>query len=268
MKYFDKKVKIVIGDVMELFENIVLEKIEEIVTIYSPKGRFDTITNRKWYALTFCSGGQITYFHNGKEFVSAPGYAVILPKGQSYSLRGDKKGTFPVINFSAKNFSCDEITVIPINDEEAFIRDYEKMKTLFLFERNRARVMGIFYDMVHRIVSGNNSTQGVLGHIIDFIESSYTCANLTNKSLAQTFGISEVYLRKLFTKHFATTPKQYIIDIRICQAKRLLAEGHIKISDISEMCGFTNQYHFCRIFKEKTGQTPTEYMKENRIYKI
>lgn len=253
---------------MNIFENIILEKIEEIITISSPKGRFETIENRKWFALTFCNEGQITYFHNGREFVSEPGCAVVLPRGQSYSLRGDKKGTFPVINFSARNFPCEEITVIPINDSESFIRDYEKMKALFLFERNRAKVMGMFYDMVHRISMGNDSAHGAIGQIIDYVENSYSDSTLTNKSLAASFGISEVYLRKLFSKHFATTPKQYITDIRISQAKRLLSEGRLKVADVAERCGFTNQYHFCRIFKEKAGQTPTDYIKENKIYKI
>lgn len=46
------------------------------------------------------------------------------------------------------------------------------------------------------------------------------------------------------------------------------SEGVLKINAVSERCGFTNQYHFCRVFKEKTGLTPTEYMNKHRIYKI
>lgn len=253
---------------MNLFENIVLEKIEELITISSPKGRFETIKNRKWYALSFCSEGQITYFHNGKEFVSSPGSVVILPKGQSYSLRGDKKGVFPVINFSASDFPCDEITIIAVNDAESFIRDYEHMKTLFLFEKNRARVMGIFYDMVHRLSLITDNRAGSISSIVSYIEKNYADSSLSNERIAELFKISEVYLRKLFSKYTGVSPKQYIIQIRISRAKQLLGEGAMKVSEIAESCGFANQYHFCRFFKEKTGQTPTEYMKENKIYKI
>jgi AraC-like DNA-binding protein len=42
----------------------------------------------------------------------------------------------------------------------------------------------------------------------------------------------------------------------------------IFIGAVAGLCGFSNQFHFCRLFKEKTGLTPTEYMKQNRIYKI
>lgn len=51
-------------------------------------------------------------------------------------------------------------------------------------------------------------------------------------------------------------------------AKQMLSEGTLKINAISENCGFSNPYHFCRLFKDKTGLTPSEYMKQNRIYKI
>ncbi|MBR3994676.1 MAG: helix-turn-helix transcriptional regulator [Clostridia bacterium] len=56
--------------------------------------------------------------------------------------------------------------------------------------------------------------------------------------------------------------------MRIQKAKFLLANGVLTITAISEECGFSSLYHFCRIFKEKTGFTPSEYSKNNRIYKI
>ena len=103
---------------------------------------------------------------------------------------------------------------------------------------------------------------------LNFIEKNYQNPNLKNEDMAKECNISEVYFRKLFFKHFKTTPRQFIIDIRIQKARQLLTEGILKINAISEKCGFSNPYHFCRVFKEKTGLTPTEYMKQNRVYKI
>ena len=73
--------------------------------------------------------------------------------------------------------------------------------------------------------------------------------------------VSEVYFRKLFLKHMNTSPKQYIIDIRLQKAKQLLAEGVFSISAISEKCGFSNPYHFCRIFKDRIGIPPLRIQK-------
>ena len=100
------------------------------------------------------------------------------------------------------------------------------------------------------------------------IKSSYSDPALTNESLASECKISEVYFRKLFKEHFGISPKQYVIDVRLERARQLLTEGSVSLAQISEACGFTNQYHFSRIFKERVGLTPSEYRKKNLSYVI
>ena len=73
-----------------MLSNITITDIKETFTVFSPKGRFEKIQNRKAYALSFCDKGQITYTHNGNEIISDKNHAIILPQGQSYTLFGDK----------------------------------------------------------------------------------------------------------------------------------------------------------------------------------
>ena len=241
--------------------------IKGLFTVSSPRGRKEEIRNRNNYGLSFCAEGRITYEMNGKQAVSDENHAVILPKGQSYSLRGDKTGKFPVINFDCKEFLCDEVISLPIQKSDTYVKDFEKMKALSLFEENRAKMMSVFYNMLHRL-STESSVHNVILPAIRYIESNYQNPKLSNAELAEKCNISEVYFRKIFTETYKTTPKQFIVDIRINKAKQLLSDGFLNIGAVAEECGFSNQYHFCRLFKEKTGFTPTEYTKRNRIYKI
>lgn len=253
---------------MDILDNIVITDVTETVTFFSAKGRTAKITNRKSFGLSFCTEGQITYTQNGKEYISDYAHAIILPKGQSYCIYGDKKGYFPVINFHCESFPCTEITVIPIGNPESYIKDYEQMKSLMLFSKNRTKIISILYNIIHRLSFSENINSETLLPAIKYLESNYTDPNLTNSILAHKCAISEVYFRKLFLQQYNTTPKQYVMNIRIDKAKQLLTDGILKINVISEKCGFSNAYHFCRVFKEKTGLTPTEFMKQNRIYKI
>lgn len=252
---------------MNIINKITVTDIKELLTVLSPKGRNETIKNRKSYGLSFCTEGKITYEIGGRQAVSDEKHAVILPKGQSYSLRGDKTGKFPVINFDCKEFLCDEVISLPIQSSDTYIKDFEKMKALSLLEENRAKMMSVFYNMLHRL-STESSVHNAILPAIRYIESNYQNPKLSNAELAEKCNISEVYFRKIFTETYKTTPKQFIVDIRINKAKQLLSDGFIKVGAVAEKCGFSNQYHFCRLFKEKTGLTPTEYMKQNRIYKI
>ena len=51
------------------------------------------------------------------------------------------------------------------------------------------------------------------------IKNDFCDPSLTNARLSAECNISEVYFRKLFTKHFGFSPKQFIIDMRIQKAK-------------------------------------------------
>ncbi len=255
-------------DFMNALDKIVITDILDILTVYSQKGRSDRMDDRQCYGLSFCSSGQITYTHNGKKYISDANHAVILPKGQSYTIYGNESGIFPVINFECTNFSCDTIMVLPVENIDFIMRDFQKMKNLFLFERNRTNVMSLFYNIIHNLSSPAISGNSILLPAIKYLEENYSSPLLTNTILAKQCNISELYFRKLFINMYGTTPRQYIIDIRINKAQQLLSDGILKINTISEKCGFSNPYHFSRLFKEKTGLTPTEYMKRNIVTKI
>lgn len=247
--------------------HIIVTRVKEIFTVASPKGRFEKIQNRKCYGLSFCYDGQITYTHKDRKIVSDKHHAILLPQGQTYTISGDKTGSFPVINFTCANTLCDTVIALPLQNTAAYLSDFEKIKSLSLFGGNSAEIMSIFYHILYRL-STQNTPCGMIMPAIKYLESHYQEPDLTNTVLAQQCNISEIYFRRIFTEHYKMTPKQFLIDVRINKAKQLLSEGTLKINAIAAQCGFSNQYHFCRLFKEKTGLTPTDYMQQNRIYKI
>lgn len=246
--------------------NVVITKINEAYTVYSAKGRSEQMRNRKTYALTLCTEGQITYTQNENEYVSHRNTAIILPKGGNYLIRGDKTGSFPVINFECSGFLCDTIQVIAIQNTDQLLADFEEIKKHLCFADRHAYIFSIFYRMLHNLSS--SKLPPLLENAIRLMENQYNVPDLTNAQLADACQVSEVYLRKLFAKHLNTSPKQYIIDLRLQKAKQMLSEGVLRIAEIADCCGFSNAYHFCRTFKEHTGITPSEYRKENIIYKI
>lgn len=231
--------------------------------VHSPQGRRAEMENRLFYGLSLCIDGQITYTQNGKEYVSDKYSAVLLPRGGNYSLRGDKTGDFPVINFSMIEPLCEEITVFEIRDPQLLLHLYEEMERIWVNKSYRARLISLFYEMLHEISLQSDSRE--LGGALRYIYENYCSPDITNARLAQECRISEVYFRRLFLRRFNSTPKQFIIDLRIQRAKQLLCEGNSKIWAIAESCGFASSYHFCRLFKQHTGLTPGEYREKNRI---
>lgn len=246
---------------------IVVTEITEVFNLYLTKGNKSKVINRNTYGLAYSTEGQLTYTLNGENYSLDNNSVIVLPQGQNYTLKCNKSGTFSVINFSSNDVLCDTFLFFPSYSSASFMKDFEKIKELILFPENRTKILSIFYNMIHNLTF-NSSVCQTIAPAIKYVEKNYSNNDISNKALADICNISEVYLRKLFLKHLKLTPKQYITEIRISKAKQLLSDGNIKIKAVSEECGFDSSYNFTRFFKNKTGITPTEYLKQNKIYGI
>ena len=249
---------------MNGLENIFVSEIIDIFNVFSPKGREELMTDRKCFGLSFCKSGQITYTLDGKSYISDNCHAIILPKGKTYSIHGDRTGDFTVINFLCdKRFMSDSFISIKISSNERYIKDFEAMKELSLLPHSNLKIMEIFYRILNRLNSETHQQSGAITEITSYIEKNYSNQQLSNVLIAEEAGLSEVYMRQLISRHLHTSPKQYILDLRLQKAKQLLSDSRMKINNIAISCGFTTVQHFCRAFKQATSKTPTEYRNEN-----
>lgn len=248
-----------------MLNQMIITSIEEVFTVDSAKGRQFQMHCRPCYGITFCYGGQITYYQNGKAVVSDRNHMVLLPEGQDYFLYGDASGLFPVINIHCTpEFKITAPTAFPISHPETYLKNYERLKELFLLGKNQAKCMSILYDLLSSIAAENAGGNRIAAGAAAYMEQHYSNAGLTNQNVADHLEVSEVYFRRLFREEFHTTPKQYILDLRLRKAKQLLAEGHLPVNEISEICGFSSVYHFSRAFRQAAGLSPTEYRNNAR----
>ncbi len=247
-----------------LQNDITLTSILGVLIIPANKDRYLEIKNRPFYGLSFCmDDGCIVYNKSGATVKSTKNTAVILPMGQSYSLRNEEGGNFPIINFLCEEHFTDDFIEIRLNNPEIYLKEFDKIRAAWLTGGDKARLYSLFYGIISRLGAENEPMHPVLSKSVSFIYENLSNPDLTNTLLAKRAKISEVYFRRLFKEHFGITPKQYILNLRIEESKRLLNEGISSISSISSACGFSSVYHFSRAFKLSTGLTPTEYERQS-----
>lgn len=83
--------------------------------------------------------------------------------------------------------------------------------------------------------------------------------NLHLEDVAEQVYISQWYLSKLLKLHTGHGFLEILNEIRIEEAKKLMQNSSLKISDISEQVGFLSVQHFSRVFKRQTGMSAREY---------
>jgi AraC-like DNA-binding protein len=80
--------------------------------------------------------------------------------------------------------------------------------------------------------------------------------HLTLADLAAAAGVSRQHLLKLFRQHRGCTPTQSLYERRLSAATEQLSHTGLPIREIAARCGFANEFHFSRKFKQVHGQSP------------
>lgn len=106
-----------------------------------------------------------------------------------------------------------------------------------------------------------NKINGAIYQIKKYIHSHYD-QPLTLKSIATIFYMNPVYMGQLFKKTYGIYFKDYILQVRIDHAKKLLRKTDWKVYEIAENVGFTNADYFVTQFEKIVGATPTQYRKK------
>ena len=85
------------------------------------------------------------------------------------------------------------------------------------------------------------------------------------QSVADELKFNRTYIAKKFKDEMKLSVIDYIHKRRIKESVFLIEQGHLSITDISSSVGFSSYNYFCKVFKEITGMTATEYKKGTRI---
>lgn len=96
---------------------------------------------------------------------------------------------------------------------------------------------------------------------IQLINRSYR-EEIRVEKLAAKVHLSVYHFIRMFKRYTNSTPHEYLLNVRLRQAKRLLQTTTLTNEKIAFECGFNSGSHFARAFRKRTGMTPGAFRKE------
>lgn len=93
--------------------------------------------------------------------------------------------------------------------------------------------------------------------------NTHFLGKITVREIADDVGISSVYLQKLFRLQYGKTIHDVITEKRVMQAKHLLEQTNLGVSEIAKQCGFGSRELLSYEFLKCVGITPTKHRKNN-----
>lgn len=225
--------------------------------------------------LVLLTEGSITYFFDDEEITAQKGDLLIFPKGLNYSGRKNTTtSAFYVVDFYTDNSA--PLSAYPL-PKVYTLPDAEGVETVFskiladwqsgrpnhlLAVKSRLYrfISDLSYQYMLRVFGEDNLSK--VSAITEYIEHNFDDSELSIPELCKKFYLSESTLRRMMLAAYDKAPVQYIIEVRIQNAKNMLIYDNLSVGEISGKCGFASTHYFCRIFKQKTGMTPVEYRKK------
>lgn len=98
--------------------------------------------------------------------------------------------------------------------------------------------------------------------ILTEVNNNYSNCEYSLLDLSKSVGFSESYISKTLKKDIGMTFNEYLTNIRIEMAKKILmTEGKLTtVNEVAKRVGYSNQHYFSQVFKKHIGSTPSEIM--------
>lgn len=216
------------------------------------------IKGRPFAALAFRLSGEAEFEIDGKSFKSREGDLCFIPQNVSYSAVYSRC-EYVVVHFKKCNYKkCENIAT---ENGAYFSAEFMKLFSEWEEKHSANRAKASLYKILGRIEEEKSQlvSDASLIKAVRFIEERFCDPELDLEKICKTAGVSEAGLRRKFREYYNTSPKQYIIKLRLSKAIDLLVASDLSVKKIAEVCGFNDEKYFSRIIKETYRQSPSAF---------
>jgi two-component system response regulator YesN len=119
-------------------------------------------------------------------------------------------------------------------------------------------IYSLFLDLLAGRQNGAVAYSYIVKKTLAFIRQNHV-RNISLSDAAENAEVSHSYLSFIFKQETGTNFNAYLTRFRIEEAKKLLRNTNLRIYEVAEKTGFSNQYYFSKVFKEHTGMGCKEY---------
>ncbi len=248
------------------------------------KNSFDNKSNatEDSYLLVFCQFGKGFYLHNGKNGVIEEGQFMIVKKSDDFSFS---------VYLPAEQML---IYVFSLSDHVPYAIATKNPESILTDIHSHVYGGWNIFMRAYNILSKENATENLpyaSALLMSFIEAERFVRNdkviissskselvekaiqymydnmqkdITIADLLELLECSRSTLFRHFREYKTTKPLEFLNEIRIKRACKLLKDTSLHINEICKEVGINNHVYFSRLFTKTIGMSPTEYRKVNR----
>ncbi|WP_284645087.1 response regulator transcription factor [Paenibacillus silviterrae] len=202
---------------------------------------------------------------NGIELIAAvkerrPNVKCIILSGLSDFEYARQALKLYVLDYVLKPIDPEEIQAAVQRAAAMVNKEREERRGLALAEQAVKEKLPKLSEQMNSIdFSGNPKKKKVAEQTLEYVLQHFRSRELTLTQIAAAVGLSEKYLNLVFKEVTGHTLNHFIIRLRMEEAARLLQDPIMKVYEVCDLIGYSDQDYFRESFKKHYGVTPTEY---------
>lgn len=144
--------------------------------------------------------------------------------------------------------------------DDMMLSDKYRQPSLKSLTDVRCWLMDEIVEIIHlKEMIFHHAYSPVIINAVDYIRQHYPDPDLKISLIADHIGLSSGRFSVLFKKEMGKTVNDFLTELRITEAKKLLSSGKYKVYEVTEMVGYRTSQYFSQIFYQYTGQYPNQY---------
>ena len=226
--------------------------------------------HRAWDGFVYFTDGAGIFTDScGKVFEIKKSSLVLLRAAESYSFR--VKSGYRYITSAYKIADCENSSgllpkVIQCSEREDLILEniYKTWQQRKLYSKLNCKIqiLTLYLELFKTYCLDTGGDINV-NRAKEFISTNFK-RSFSSSEISEYCGISASHLRAKFHRVTGMTLTEYRENLRIEEAKKMLSHLSLAPKEAAYELGYSDVYHFTKVFKDATGITPAKYAKENR----
>ena len=228
---------------------------------YRPTVAHWTNCRRKNHFIGIKLSGSALHTMEKKSFVMSSGDIYFFNQRDDYRVDLYEAGESLSIHFTTYEEITTDSFCLPVSNPYEIISVLQKAENL-KGEGNELKLLSLLYevcDIFEKLRTAPYARRdGRMTVAKSELDRNFTAADCLENAICKS-DLGDRRFRDLFRRQFGMTPNRYITFKRIEYAKALLSAGGISVTEVSELCGFSDVYYFSKVFKKMTGISPSAW---------
>ncbi|MBE6778347.1 MAG: helix-turn-helix transcriptional regulator [Ruminococcaceae bacterium] len=250
-------------------EHRAVPQLCSVYTYASDRMSWVNDTPRRIYILSYQVTGHYDHTFSFGVLPVTAGSVFLINPNDTYRVRCVERGHAICVTFSLPDdLPTTRLDAATQPRYETLFRRLLRYTDFETSDSSRYAVMSLVYELLGMLTAEwqpsyvPTGTKKIYADVQRYLLENYTSPTIDLTERIRQSGVSDKYFRTKFRALYGTTPRQYLIDLRLNAAVRLLEAGNMSVTEVAQAVGFSDIYYFSRLFRHRFSCPPSRFTQQ------